>query len=407
MRSRLAAYVGSMSSAVTPAEEVTRPWRRSIIAGGWVWLASHALMALVTLVYHMPRIKDGQNPYQEVGPPVRDLVMRWHWWDSYHYHIIAEQGYGNPPQTTAFFPFYPLAARAFHLVVPGDMFYSQLAVSTICSLVVLVLLHRLVTYEFGGELASRTIFYFAAYPFAFFLNIGYNESMFLAFAIGALYAARRGRWWTAGVLAGISSGTRSAGVLLAGAILFEYLRQRGFRLRAIRFNVASVLLVPSGLGLFMIYCWSRFDDPLQFSKVQASWGRTLTPPWETLWSAARLLNDGHYLHPLHVYNVIDLTFTLAAMVVLVLAVVGPWRLRPDQMYLVLFGWLGLALMLVYPIAPPVPMTSFERYVIELIPVFMVLAKMGSNRNFERLYLMPAIGMQAIWMVMIMNRLWAG
>jgi hypothetical protein len=48
------------------------------------------------------------------------------------------------------------------------------------------------------------------------------------------------------------------------------------------------------------------------------------------------------------------------------------------------------------------MLSTGRFVLEILPIFMVLAKIGANRRLEPLYVMPAIAMQAIWMALLLN-----
>ena len=40
------------------------------------------------------------------------------------------------------------------------------------------------------------------FPTAYFLHIGYTESLFLALVLGSFLAARTDRWWLAGLSAG-------------------------------------------------------------------------------------------------------------------------------------------------------------------------------------------------------------
>ncbi|GAB4049565.1 mannosyltransferase family protein [Catellatospora paridis] len=392
------------------AQPGARPWRQALLSGGYLWLAGHLLMAVATLFYAMPRGAPGESlDTWPAGASPGGLLERWMWWDTGHYLAIAEHGYGPPipSESTAFYPLYPLFVRAFDSVLPGDGFVAALVVSSIAAYVMLVLLHRLASYELGEATAHRAGFYLVAFPFAFFLYIGYNESLFMAFALGALYAMRKGQWWVAGVLGAFSSATRSAGVLLAMVLLFEYLRQRRFQPRAIRWDVLSVALVPVGLACFSLYCKWKFDNAFAFSDAQNWWGRKLTLPWESVYSAVRTMNDVRVLHPQNLYNLVDVSFVLIAFAVLVLAVVGPWRLRADQFYLVVYGWASLGLAVLFPVSPPLALTSIPRYLLEIVAIFLVLAKMGQNRAFERFYLMAAIGMQAIWMVLFLNHLWAG
>jgi hypothetical protein len=413
-RAAVRAYLDRVTAGSRPAGPRERPtdpeersWRRSWKVGAWVWIAGHALLLMATAVTNMPKITDPYAPETKLSQPLRSVLLQWVDWDGGHYRIIATTGYGHPENTTAFYPFYPLVVRFVHLIVPGDVTYSMILVSNVASLVALVLLHRFVTAELGRDLAERTTFYLAAYPFAFFLHVGYTESLFLALAVGSLYCMRRNRWWAAGCLAAFSSATRSTGVLLGAVMLFEYLRQREFRPRRIRLDGLAVLMAPLGVAGFALYCWHKFGNPLQFSIAQRAWGRRFALPWATLWHGVASLGHRPLLYPMHIYNSIDVLFTLAGLVGMVLAVVGPWKLRPDQLFLAVYGWLNLLLILCFPLGGLLTMNSFPRYLLTVIPIFMVLARIGRNRNVERVYLMFALGMQAIWVTMFMNTIWAG
>jgi hypothetical protein len=246
------------------------------------------------------------------------------------------------------------------------------------------------------------VYYLAVFPLAFFLSIAYNTSLYVLLALGALYLMRRGRWWAAGICGAVASGTRSAGILLAAVMLYEYLRQRQFRIRAVRADLLAVALVPAGLVAFSVYCWIRLGDPLRFSHAQGYWKRELEFPWEAFSRSLELFVPDPSLEQDAVHNFVDLSFGVFGVVMLILCVVGPWRLRADQFYLVLFAGLTLLLGLAFPAGYDNPLLSIGRFVLEMVPVFLVLAKMGASRVFERLYVMPALAMQAAKMIMLLN-----
>ena len=149
---------------------------------------------------------------------------------------------------------------------------------------------------------------------------------------------RRGQWWSAGIWAGLASGTRQAGVLLAIAFVVEYLRQREWKPSRVRWDAAAVA--------------HRADRPRLLHGVQLALLRgsvevrthtvLLGPGGEPA-----LVGHGPH-HPHHrrgcggwnvfnsivVRNVIDLVAMLATVVLLVLALVGPWRLGQQAWYLV-------------------------------------------------------------------------
>jgi hypothetical protein len=367
-------------------------WRGSLLFGLWTWLAGLLACVLVTAVAWLPfeQIRDAPSTLSQA-------VQNWHRWDTTWYVIIAESGYRYDPRGAAFFPLYPLLVRAADRVVPGDAFLAALAVSIVMCYAALVMVHRLTAEILGGELARRTVFYLIAFPTGFFLIAAYNESLFLALAAGSLYCMRRRRWWLAALLAGAASGTRMAGILLAVVFVYEYLRQCGFSPRRIRPDLLWVALTPAGLAAYAAYCSAIFGDPLYFEKAQGVWSRGgLAAPWTTVLDVLRLIaRDPVLLSPTAVRNVINLGAALGVLVLLYLALDGPWRLGREHSFLVLFAAMDIALPLLRPLDTDYPLSSMWRFALECLPVFMVLAAMGRNRTFDRFYLMAALPVQGV------------
>lgn len=400
---------------------IVRPWRRAGIVGATTWLAATTTFVLVTALSWMIR--------EEPGPPLWRLYQFWDHWDTGHYMRISRVGY-TPDRldTHAFFPFYPMLLRGVDAVLPGPTLVATLVLANLCCLGALVVLHRFVASEFDGTVADRTLLYLMAFPTAFFLSAGYNESLFLLLSVSALYCLRSGRFWAAGALAGMASGTRLAGVLLAAPFVIEYARQRGWRLTwwrprwwtasagqprlpglrpgTVGPDVAALLLVPSGIVAFAVFCWVRFGDPLSFLHAQQGWGRHFAPPWETIGTALQIaLGQPRLLYQASVHNLIDVGFALVAITLLTLCVVGPWRLRRDQLFMVVYAGVALMMILLGPNGGVFPMGSVPRYALELVPAFILLGRLGASRLFERLYLLPAIGLQSVFLLTFLNNVW--
>ncbi len=328
-------------------------------------------------------------------------------WDTGHYLRIAEHGYGKIYEDAAFFPLYPILIRAVESVTPFGFLGSALVVSNLACLGFLIILYRLMSSEIGDSTAERMLYALVAFPTAFFLNVGYNESLFMLLVTAALYCVRKGLWWHAGALGALTSATRSAGVLLGLAFAYEYLRQRGWNLRRIRADVLAAGLIPAGLVAYIAYTWVRFDDPLRFSHAQDTWNRSLSWPWESSWYILRRLLTDPFPYQTTVYNVLDLVTALGSVTLLALCVWGPWKLRRDQMYLVVYGAASLFLVLVFPVGPPMPLQSVTRYALEIIPVFIIMARMGSSIHLSRAYLFVALPIQTLLTALFLNYLWAG
>ncbi|HEV7129273.1 MAG TPA: mannosyltransferase family protein, partial [Ktedonobacterales bacterium] len=269
---------------VKPRRRLSPEWAAAWRLGLILWAATRVGLVLIT---YFGQLLTSFTASSTPGA----LVNAWKQWDVNWYLEIAQHGYDSP-QTTAFFPLYPMLIRAVHFVVPGlSYFGSALLISNGALLGALVLLIRLLTREFGSETARVTAVLFLLYPAAFYLSTGYSESLFLLWVFGAFLALRSGNWLVAGVLAGLATLTRPTGGMLALAFGWEYLRQspvswatvqaRGLSLRqwlndqhALRIllgRLGTIALMPLAVLLYAGYLWKRFGDPLLFKKVEGAY----------------------------------------------------------------------------------------------------------------------------------------
>jgi hypothetical protein len=234
------------------------------------------------------------------GQQLPRFLDRWSHWDSALLIEIAQHGYGgNPaespdPGLPAFFPGMPLALRLVHFAVP-DWILSGLLISLVAGAVAMVALARLGDLEGGPGTGRWAVLALLLCPTAIFLLAGYSEPLFLAFAIPAWLAARRGHWPAAALLAAGASFVRITGLFLALALIVEYIAPRPVTAaepaRLERLEPASrnpwrpawlaLPFVP--LVIYSAYQHLRTGDWLAWQHAQqAGWGRTLVWPWESL-----------------------------------------------------------------------------------------------------------------------------
>ncbi|HEX6686817.1 MAG TPA: mannosyltransferase family protein [Candidatus Limnocylindrales bacterium] len=402
---------GESAVEAPPAPEKTTPekaapertakprpvWLTSLLSGYWIWLTGLAAYAITTAVAWIPF--DGLEG-KGGGPPatIQELLAVWHRWDTVWYVIIADSGYEYDERATAFFPLYPMLIRYANPLVPGGTFEAALAVSVLACLAALVLVHRLTAEMLGPAHAQRATFYLLAFPTGFYLVAAYNESLFIALSVASLYFMRRGRWWYAGMFAGLAGATRMAGVMLALAFIYEYLRQRGWR--GIKLDALGLALVPTGLAAYLFYCYRVFGDALHFLESQKAWFRYgFQPPWTTVIEVVELIgNTGPFSAPTTTRNIINLTVALTVLLLLVAALVGPWKLGRDHAYLVIFAATIILMPLSNPLRSDYPLSSMWRFALECTVIFMVFARMGRDRVFDRGYLAIGLMMQGAMVV---------
>ena len=370
------------------------PWRSALLAALAVWSVSVVVhLSVSALAWLTVR---GRGP----APDLWSIALGWNRWDAGHYVRIAESGYHLGPGFPAFFPLYPMLIHVLDPVLPGNGQVSALVIANAAAFGALALLYRLADYEFGARVAQRAAWYLAAFPMAFFLFIGYNESLFLLLALGALYAGRRGHWWLAGTLGALSSATRLFGVLLIAPLAVEYLRQVGWRPGRIRADVLGLALVPLGVVAYSVYCLLELGSPVQFSIAQQQWGRRYTLPGEAWLISIRQIAGHGPLDKATLGALLDAGTILIAVVLLILCVKGPFKFRPDQSYLVVQAGITLVMLMSTEVGGR-SMQSAARYAMEAVAIFLVLARMGAHQTVDRAVLMIGVALQAVFLVIFM------
>lgn len=180
---------------------------------------------LVAAAYVMAvAISERLTPGQEPVPLQEGLAA----WDGTWYRQILRAGYdASPIEAVRFFPLHPWSGRVVAPLVGGRYDLALVIVANVAALAVAVLVRRLVLFERGDEGdADRSVWFVCLFPSAFVLVWGYSEALMLAGAIGALLAARSGRWWWAIPAATIAAASRPTGVLVVAALAIEALRDR-------------------------------------------------------------------------------------------------------------------------------------------------------------------------------------
>jgi hypothetical protein len=269
----------------------------------WAWLLTRLGMVLIAV---------GAARLLVRGDLQDSFLDRWTQWDVDHLIEIARYGYGGDPAQPpdaglpGFFPGFPLAVRAVHLIVP-DWRLAALLVSFAAGSVAMVALARLGDQEFEEGTGVRAVIALLLCPVALFLLAGYSEALFLAFALPAWLLARQGRWAPAALCAFAAAGVRITGLFLAVALVVEFVTGRHRRWREAPWLVVP-FLAPAAYWAYL-WNWTGKINAWQIAQ-EKGWGRTTVWPWQawkTTWDAA--------FHT-------DSQFTLAFRVELAAAVIG-------------------------------------------------------------------------------------
>lgn len=319
------------------------------------------LLAVFLFNYYLPgsaALSLNTNPFI--------LLIRW---DSFHYlNIITGQEH-----LLVFFPLYPLVVSYFSIFLPtifSGFFVSFLSLST-----ALYFLYKLIKDDFDIEVSQKSLALMLLFPTSIFFTLIYTESLFLALIVSFFYFLHKKKWLTAAIIGFFAALTRNVGIFLWAvyivAILIEYYPR--FLKRK---ETWLSLLIPLGLITYCIYCYFVSGDFLAFITGQKAWSEIHIFLWpgEVIWRLFKY----HIFAPINeisLYDHIRIVVIEAGSFFLLLIATIYWFIKKRWTYAT-FCALNLILF-----SCMYPMTSVNRYVVVIFPIFIFLAKITVKRNW--------------------------
>jgi Mannosyltransferase (PIG-V) len=335
-------------------------------------------------------------PAHAIGPGWENVFTVWERFDALWFLRIAQDGYAVGDGSAAFFPLFPMLVRVVSVPIGGHPLAAGLIVSNLASLGSLILLYGLTREELSERAARSSVLFASLFPTAFFFVSPYSESLFLLLAVGCLWAARRGRWWVAGMAGALAALTRNIGVLLVLPLAVEAAHHLWVR-RPRRFDPRALwALAPVvGLGLYLWF-WQRLSgDWLAPLHQQAGWQRDPSAPWATLGAATKDAWEFLGIYP-GGYHLLDLV--VAVPVLLGAIAVAAW-FRPT---FAVYTWAGILAPLAFIFADR-PLMSFPRFALPLFPVYWAFARWTDRSRLRREVLIGAsAGLMGLLFVLFAN-----
>ncbi len=373
-----------------------------------VYLVFRLLLSILALwLSHLYPVMDEERALA-VWPPAADIafwlerVLFWPTvrYDVFQYLDIAANGY-VAPGTTAFHPLYPLLIRLFSPLAGGNLLLTGWLISQICCVLMLVLLYKLVRLDEDELVSRRTLFFLMASPLGFAFLLVYTEALLLLCIVGAFYAARRGRWWLAGIAGAAAAFTKQPGVLVFLPLLYELWvqrREQGLDLRrewrSLLRPLAGLALIPLALLSFLAYRFSLGDTQFNFRDPQSFFGGLMVTPqyaqvWEESfgwpWQSLVLAFTTIQTKP-NSYLILN---TIVMLVMLLIIIVSlRWQRGSYRIYSIGLALLNLTIL--YPFSPY--MGIIRRFTI-IFPLFMQLARWSRRRT---LFLAMSIVSLSLW-----------
>jgi hypothetical protein len=331
------------------------------------------------------------------------LLGVWERWDGCWYLRIATFGYPVGEPGSAFFPLYPALIRGAGPLFGGNLGLAALAVSGVGFVAAMSLLHALVRHDFGASVADRTVLYTAVFPTAFFFFAPFTESVFLALAVGSIYAARTRRFGGAAILGLLAGLTRPQGVLVALPLAWEAvqvartaLETRGDRWRVLLAGLSAVAPVAAFVAFSLAITQATGVSPIDAER--SHWGYGVAPPWEVISRAVRWMIDPANAGFRDIQILTGLHLALIAAFLVLLA--AGMRFLPVAYILYVAPQLGVLLVG----GPVTPLASASRYMLVMFPVFVILARLVGERRraHEAVVVSSVLGLGLLTTAIVMN-----
>jgi hypothetical protein len=413
------------------------PIKRIAAQATAMWLATRVIFVLLTVLARTfgfaPLAPTAPNVFP-VNQPLAGFLLpllaihpelaSWVHWDASWYLLISMHGYSIvTPDSSGFFPMYPLQIHLLTLLVGQQaLVLAALLASNLASLVAFIGLGLLAAHEASREervldASAALIKVTAAYPFAFFLFAPFTEGFFLACVVFTLLCARRGWWRGAAIWALLSGLTRPTAVVLVPALAWEYGRQHGLWLpaswregawrsartqRAVAGGLLVVAAMPLGLLSYLLYLKVRYGGFLMPIKAQALYhGHKTWPIWQTL-----IVLFQRFISPPSWTPPIVLLYLDGGLLILflVLTLLNMRRL-PVLYTLYMLGTFALLLASPVPHRPEL-IPSAGRYLLMSPPIFLLFSRWTRERPWlEMLVVGGGFMLQALFVVFFLNGTW--
>ena len=327
----------------------------------------------------------------------------WDQWDFGYYQEIAEFGYTATNGSTEFYPLFPWLIR---LVACFSKSYlaAGLIVSGIASAVAAIMLRRLVRFDYLESVAMRSVWFFLIFPTAYFLHVGYSESLFLTLALACLLAARCERWWLAGVLGAFCWMTRAAGAVLVPTLAVEAAQQYWVRRNSSSHGLEGrrcwnwgwlwIAIVPVGFAVYLLINWRVCGDPFAFLQARKTlFEQSFASPAkgirQAIWAQYPTPQEAEMV------GAQELFFVALGFICTIISWI---KLRPVYAMWMSGSWILFASVSFF--------RSMPRYTLTMFPIFILFALLGRNRFWAGVLTAWSLLFFALFAVLFARGEWA-
>jgi hypothetical protein len=369
-------------------QEVTLIFVLSRLGIVLVTIASIALLSQYSKLIYVPDVVDAHYRAHDLW----SYLYAWWRWDAVHLTNIATYGYQHDKGSRAFLPLFPLLQRGTGDIlrlmlqptstsgVEATYYFAGMILANVCCYSTMMLCYALTENELGTKVARLTVLFLALYPYSIFLFAGYTESLFLLLTVAVFFFLQRSHWWLAGICAALLLLTRVAGEVIGIPFLILYIqrfwpqwRKLILPWREMILTALPAMIIPVGLGIYMVYLYRIWHDPFIFRTAEESWNRHISVPGYGLYLDLKVLTTIKLKTDETYTDIMDMVFSIGPISALLLS-----RKRLSLHYWLFSLAMAIFSISTYAIASN-PARCYPRFMMVAFPLFMLYAQWSKTR----------------------------
>lgn len=308
--------------------------------------------------------------------PVKSLFLfPWANFDGIHYLSIAGDGYTKAD--SRFFPLFPLIIHQVSSFLGGGktfgalQFFVGLFIANTAFFISLIMLYKLIRFDFPKNVAIKSLFFMLVFPASFFFASIYSESLFLLLSLLSFYFARKKQWAIAAIFGILLSATRLAGIAIFPVLLYEFFSEEKHKSFL---KIFPLCLVPLGFISYMMFNLLQWGNAFYFLTAQGSLsnGRsvnTIVFPFQTLF---------RYMHILISVSFSRFEWRIALLELLTFVLIS-FLLYVSFLKKIRFSYILYSLICFLIPVLSGTFSGLPRYVLLLFPVFITLSLIEKKR----------------------------
>lgn len=305
----------------------------------------------------------------------RHITVPWLNFDGRNYLEIITNGYdqGFRIELRVFFPLYPLLVRLASFNLIFNPVLVGLLISYLAFIGSIFVFYKLLKQDkIEKEEREKIILLLLLFPTSYYFLSYYTESIFLLLTLSVFYFINKKKFFLASILTALATATRITGLALLPAIFWEgyqyYKKYKKFPF--------SILIAPLGFFLYGLYLQLTTDGALAIISKQENWDRPIG-----IFGPIVALSDGlnKFIYSSsitkgdffgHSMEIMEFLFAVGYILFIIFSFK---KIKFSYWLFVLFSAL--------PIFFSGALSSIQRYMVVLFPVYIYLGKKISKKYF--------------------------